>query len=859
MWHVLQDPSSNQFFRLNEAAYRFVALLDGTKNVAEVWRICSDQLGDSAPTQGEAIQLLGQLYTSNLLHADLPPDAAGLFKRYRKRVTREIQGYLMNLLFIRIPLIDPDNFLNAWVGAVSWLFTWFGFLLWLGLLATGLYFVLQNWGELSNRADSVLNVENLPFLYLSFVIIKVVHEFGHAFMCKVFGKRTGTGGEVHVMGVMFLVFTPMPYVDASSAWAFRSRVQRILVGMGGMMVELGLAAIAAIIWANIGSGATRTICYNAMFIASVSTILFNANPLLRYDGYYVLSDLLEIPNLAQRSKQYIYYLVKKYIWNVRQARDPAHTRGEKVWFIAYGISSSIYRVLICVNILMFVADKLFMLGAILAMAAAVAWVAVPLGKFVHYLATSGELARVRPRAVVSTAVFLAALVIGVALMPAPDRFRLEGIVEPDQLQIVHAGADGFVTSAMASGLNVEPNSTPMVVAMSPDLRAKREQLLAERRRLTAQRRLAQTKDQAAAQILAEQLVATEEKIDRVNEQCRQLEVHATLAGQWIAPDIDRAKGAYLRRGDKIGMVASPQVIIRATAPQEVVDLLLDSPKDQYDLFVPAEMEPALLADKQAAEQAHGKLTGSLRTSEHPDLPMPFTVEQIGTPTPGDEQGKKEAGKEAHANGQPASQPASDEPAAIRPGSRLAKTQPAKTQPSPTTAAAAPTTGPTTQPERKAPVAVHIRMNDLWRVPPISSMVRAHVGQQDLGLVASSRHVRWRAVELRIKARPDPLMTGTIDQIIEAGKEQLPSAALGYGAGGSIPTDPKDTKGVKTTERFFEIRIVPDPVNQPGNEWDGRMPLMSGQRVVVRVDMPHRPLVYQWYRSLMQLIQRRFQI
>ena len=135
------------------------ALLDGRQNVAEVWRICQDQLGDAAPTQGEAIQLLGQLYTSNLLHAELPPDAEGLFNRYQKRVHREVQGYLMNLLFIRIPLFDPDRFLDAWVGAVSWLFSWFGFVLWLGLIGTGLYFAVDNWRALCDQGQSVLDPE----------------------------------------------------------------------------------------------------------------------------------------------------------------------------------------------------------------------------------------------------------------------------------------------------------------------------------------------------------------------------------------------------------------------------------------------------------------------------------------------------------------------------------------------------------------------------------------------------------------------------------------------------------------------------------------------------------------------------
>ena len=716
MWHVIQDPSSNQFFRLNEAAYHFVALLDGKKNVAEVWRICQDQLGDSAPTQGEAIQLLGQLYTSNLLHAELPPDAEGLFKRHQKRVHREVQGYLMNLMFIRIPLLDPDNFLNAWVSAVSWLFTWFGFALWLGLIGTGLYFAIDKWQDLYNRADSVLDAENLPFLYLSFVLIKVVHEFGHAFMCKVFGRRTGTGGEVHVMGVMFLVFTPMPYVDASSAWAFRSRRQRMLVGAGGMIVELAVAAVAAIVWYYTGEGAVHTIAYNVMFIASVSTLLFNANPLLRYDGYYILSDILEIPNLAQRSKQYIYYLVRKYVWSVKQARNPAHSRGEKGWFVFYGIASTIYRVFICVRILLFVADKLFMFGLILAAAAAVAWVLVPMGKFVHYLLTSGELMRVRGRAIGSTAATLAAIVIGVGFVPAPDNFRLEGYVDPVRQEIVHAAADGFVTSAMESNRQAKPGGEPLITARSPELAAQLDELLAQQRELKARRWQAMVKDYAEAQIIAEQIAALDERQIRITQQIDSLTIRASFGAEWISPDIDRTRGSYIRRGDAIGVLTSSRVVIRAMVSQDVVDMLLAGEAD---------------AD-----------SGRDRT-----------------------------------------------------------------------------------------------------VPPATTQPRG----------------RWRELKIRIKGLPDVEMTGRITRVIQAGQDRLATPALGYAAGGTIRTDPKDPKGMKTSERFFEVEIEPQPVSDPASPWHGRVPLLIRQRVVVRVEMPPRPLIQQWYRSILQLVQRRFQI
>jgi len=830
MWHVLQDPSSNQYFRLNEAAYRFVSLLDGRRTVAQVWRICSDQLGDGAPTQGEAIQLLGQLYTSNLLHAELPPDAEGLFKRYQKRVRREVQGYLMNLLFIRIPLIDPDNFLNAWVGAISWLFTWFGFLLWLGLIGTGLYFVIENWSDLSSRAENVLDVENLPFLYLSFVLIKVCHEFGHAFMCKTFGRRTGTGGEVHVMGIMFLVFTPMPYMDASSAWAFRSRRQRITVSCGGMIIELALAAVAAIVWAHVGKGTLRTICYNAMFIASVSTILFNANPLLRYDGYYILSDILEIPNLAQRSKQYIYYLVKKYVWNVRQARNPAHTRGEKAWFVFYGIASTLYRVFICVRILLFVASKLFMLGVILATAAAVTWVLVPLGKFFRYLATSGELTRVRARAMATTFLVLGLIVGGIGFVPAPDRFRLDGVVEPQRLQIVHAATDGFVTGTLGSGRPVKRDGEPLLTGESPELLAQHEQFLAERRQLVAQRLLAQTQDVAAAQILAERIAALDERIHRVEEKREDLVIRAGLDGEWIAPKIDRARGAYLRRGDQIGLVASREVIIRATARQEVADMLLGRPTDLYELHLPAEAAADIRAALRTAAAKQEELTGQLILAGRPDEPVGFVVQRIEPEDAG--LGAKAVDANADPNASLTPRPAADSNA-----------------------------GQSAEPAAGEKLhTVHIRLGEVPRDhQAIEDLAIVRINGREYAQVLARRKVPWRGIEIRIKGLPDPPMTGRIRQIIEAGREQLPSAALGYAAGGSIQTDPKDPRGKKATERFFEIRIVSDPVADPDSAWRGRCPLLSGQRVVVRVEMPSRPLAGQWYRSILQLVQRRFQI
>jgi len=588
-WHVLQDPASNQFFRLNEPAYRFVGLMDGRRRVAEIWKITSAELGDSAPTQGEVIQLLGQLYTSNLLAGDMPPDAAGLFKRYRQRVTREVQGYLMNLLFIRIPLFDPDRLLDRTVGFFGKLFTWYGFVLWAGLMVVAAYFVAGRSGELASKASGILSPDRLPLLYAALVIVKVCHEFGHSFACKKFGRDTGSGGEVHILGVMFLVFTPLPYVDASSSLALKSKWNRAIVGAAGMMVELGLAAVAAVIWSYTGENSPiHAVAYNTVFIGSVSTLLFNGNPLLRYDGYYILSDLLEIPNLAQRSKEYIYYLIKRYAWNVKQARNPAHTPGEKVWMVFYAIFSTTYRVFISVVILLFVTDALPFIGAILAVTAAVAWGLVPIGKFVHYLASNGELIRVRSRAVLTSVAAPVAVVALAGLLPMPDRFYLEGVVKPVRMTAIHSGADGFLVSYLPSGKAVTPAPDGPVLARldNEPLRRHQEQNEADLRQFSARLREAMVDEPVAIQIRQRQVDAVLDKIRRAVEQLADLQVRSPQAGQWIAPDIDLRKGSYVRRGEKLGLVATmDDLLIRAEATQNVAGVLQTSAADEVRMRI----------------------------------------------------------------------------------------------------------------------------------------------------------------------------------------------------------------------------------------------------------------------------------
>ena len=393
-WYVVRDPAGNQFHRLSDAAYRFIGLLDGSRTVQEAWDICGGQLADDAPTQPEIIQILSHLYSANLIEADVTPDATVLLRRHKQLTKRKMQNRLMNVLFPRIPLWDPDRFLVRWMPVVRPIFSYIGAVVWLIVVISALSIIAPHWAELKVAANNAIDPKNWLWLWAVFVLIKLIHELGHAFGCRRFG------GECHELGIMFLVFIPTPYVDASAAWAFPNRWHRMFVGAAGMIVELFAASLLAIIWVNIGDKTSlmAVLCYNAMLIASVSTLIFNANPLLRYDGYYILSDFLEIPNLRQKSTEYGLGLLKRHIFGVK-ATQPLPPVVQRMWLFSYALASSVYRIFVGFVIILVVAYKIPILGQLMAIGGVATWLFVPLGKVAKYLMLEPELHRKRTRAV----------------------------------------------------------------------------------------------------------------------------------------------------------------------------------------------------------------------------------------------------------------------------------------------------------------------------------------------------------------------------------------------------------------------------------------------------------------------------
>jgi putative peptide zinc metalloprotease protein len=478
----------------------------------------------------------------------MPADSAKVFERYKKRRQREIRSKLLSIMFVRIPLFDPENVLRRLMPLLKYLVTPVGAILWLAVVVAAGKLVVDRFDAATDQVQGILAPDNLFLLYVGLVVIKGLHEFGHAVVCRRFG------GEVHTMGVMLLVFTPLPYVDATSSWSFRSRWHRALVGAAGMITEVFVAAIAAFIWANTGPGTLHNLAYNMMFIASVSTVLFNANPLLRFDGYYILSDLLDIPNLHTRSRKHLRHLAERYLFGYKESFSPSESLKEAFWLTTFGILSGIYRVVVFTGIILFVADKFLLAGVLMALICVISWGVVPLFRLVLYLASSPRLARTRLRAVtISVGAFVLA-VASLAIIPFPNRFRAPGVMEAVQYVRMVNDAPGYVEAVLVPSGKMVHSGTPLMKLMDRELDIEIEATLAQRDETLALERRALGRETADLRPIRKRLETIEAKLVDLGAQRVDLTVRARQSGAWVAPRAKEMVGAWIPRGAAIGEI-----------------------------------------------------------------------------------------------------------------------------------------------------------------------------------------------------------------------------------------------------------------------------------------------------------------
>lgn len=567
-WYVLQDHSTGKFHRFSPVANLVIGLMDGRRSLQEIWDIACNRLGDEAPTQDDVISLVAALHGADVLQTDAPPDIAELHERKTKQDRAKLMQYIKNPLSLRVPLVDPERFLDRIAPLTRFAFSWVGGLVWLAVVGWATVLAGAHWNELTRDVtDRIFSAENLLLIGLVFPVAKLIHELGHAAAVK------AGGGEVHEMGLMFLVLMPVPYVDASAASGFRDKRTRMLVGAAGMLVELFIASLALFVWLHVQPGALRAVAYNVMLVAGISTLVFNANPLLRFDAYYILGDYLEIPNLGQRANNYLGYVVKRFIFGIKDQAPPQATPGEKAWFIFYSITSFFYRIFVSLSIAIMVAGKAFFIGVLVALWSLYLMVVQPLATRIAWLVSGTELGKRRSRALAITGLALAVLGAVVTWVPAPAWTRTEGVAWAPEDAGVRTSTEGFVERVVAVPNRPVRKGDVLVVTRDEELAVRVKVLEAQ---LTEQqaRHTAAVRDRVQASLLEEEIAHMRERLAAARKREAELVIRSPADGTFVMADVQDAPGRFVRRGELLGYVMDfSRVTVRVVIPQSEVDLV----------------------------------------------------------------------------------------------------------------------------------------------------------------------------------------------------------------------------------------------------------------------------------------------
>ncbi len=571
VWHVVRDRFSTKVHRLSPAAYSVLMRMDGTRTFDQIWREVVTQFGEDAPSQDQILHTASELYAANLLQSDAAVDESDLAERGRKEREHLPLANLKNPMLIRIPLFDPDRLLGATVHLVRPFCNALGGALWLAAIVWLGIQMIVHWQELTDDiADRVLAAQSLVTLVLIYPLLKILHELGHAYAAKL------AGGEVHEMGIMMLTLLPAPYVDASASAIVPEKWKRALVAAAGMMVELAVAAIAMFVWLNAETGLLRSVAYDTVLIASVSTLIFNGNPLLRFDAYYIFCDLLELPNLGSRSQRYYNYLLQRYLFGANDTTVVPAAQGERFWFLLYAPASFIYRMVTIASVVLFISTQYFVVGLLLGIWMALVSFVWPVAKGIKFVLLSPSLGKVRLRAVTVAAFFLLAVGMLVSVVPLPNGTVTRGVVWiPEETRVV-ANASGILKQFLVDPGTKVVAGDPLIRLDDPLIASRRKKAQARLTEIEARLVSAQARTPYEAELLQHQRELAKDELRDIERQYENLILRSPAAGTFIVPHFLDLADNFIKRGQMVGYVMTQRSPpIRTTVPESEIEYVRD--------------------------------------------------------------------------------------------------------------------------------------------------------------------------------------------------------------------------------------------------------------------------------------------
>lgn len=556
--YVIHDPVSFRTHRLDARQYKLATALNGQLALGDVFDRLVEQGVIASDEEPFFYDLVSNLYSSELV---VLPIHSGdrLYDRSRQLKHSARKNRLLRLLFLRIPLSNPDRFLTRTAPYVNWLFTRAFGCVWLVCMLIAMLVVLLRLPDFVEPLNGVLSAANLPILWCILITLKIWHELGHGYACKRFG------GRVPEMGAILVVGNPLAYVEATAAWSFRERWKRLIVIAGGMYFESLVAIPALFIWAVSSHTAVGAIAYQVVITATVVTLLFNANPLMKFDGYFALSEMLRLPNLRARADHQVKVMAKFLLLGIRP--DPPLSTRRRVVLLTYGVSSATYRVVLVLSIAMLIAMRLPLVGLVIAFAY-VAFTAVHVLKrvAVYLLRHEETLARPLRARTVAGAIFVG-VPIAVALLPIPFDVVTWGVIGAQQEHIVRV-----TTAGEFQGPSVQPGQlvsaqTTLAHLRNPTVEESYAVSLARLQEARLRWQVARERHVVESARIEAEIQALESRVADTQFQIDALQVEAKRPGRLVKLT-PLATGQYLPVGAPVAFIVDGPPILRAWVTQE---------------------------------------------------------------------------------------------------------------------------------------------------------------------------------------------------------------------------------------------------------------------------------------------------
>lgn len=543
IYWVVKEPIGLNYYRFHEEEYAILNMLDGVTSLQQIKDRFQAEFAPQRITLQDLQQFVGMLHRSGLVISQATGQGRQLRRRGDEKKKKELLGKLANVFALRFRGIDPEKLLNFLNPFTWWLFTVPALIMIALFGLSAIMLVLVNFQEFRTKLptfEQFFAAHNWIYLGVTMAAVKVLHEFGHGLSCKRYG------GECHEMGFMFLVFTPCLYCNVSDSWMLPNKWHRVFIGAAGMYVELILAAIATWLWWFSEPGMFNFLCLSVMFICSVSTVVFNGNPLLRFDGYYILMDILEIPNLRQKATEILKRWFQQYCLGLKLSENPFLPQKKQFWFALYTIASVIYRWVVVFSIMMFLMKVLEpygleSLGRLVAFTGLAGMIIQPIWATIKFLRTPGKASKMKQKNVVTSLVVAAIILAFIIWVPLPYHVDCAVEVQPRDAKQVFAMVPGrLVAWHKKPGDTVEANEK---IAQLDNLDLRLQYTQAEGEYELAKARLqilqdqktfdAEAREQLDTQI--EILRSKERILRRVQERISMLDVTAKSAGMIIEP------------------------------------------------------------------------------------------------------------------------------------------------------------------------------------------------------------------------------------------------------------------------------------------------------------------------------------